>query len=341
MSVTLSSLLYPLAAMATTMTAATLYVYKANPVRLVRFFLWTSVKLSGMKIKTTMVEGLRLVYGERGRKQMGRSSILLLHGFSADKSMWAPLCRHLPPDLHVIALDLPGHGESQEPSIDADLSLSAQMEFLHKTIETLGLATDPIHLVGLSMGGALAGLYAAEYPQNVERLTMMCPAMKTPVATEISLKIRQIMESGDEEKIFKECPLIPRNAEEMQYMLDFAQFHKSSFIPKQILEGAVEMRRPYNQYYLRLFKNLANLKNSQILQNTAHRIKVPTHLVWGEDDQVIHISGAEVLRQILPNCQQVDIIPRCGHAINLDRPGSKTKALLKFRGELHLARNKQ
>jgi pimeloyl-ACP methyl ester carboxylesterase len=49
--------------------------------------------------------------------------------------------------------------------------------------------------------------------------------------------------------------------------------------------------------------------------------------------KVVHVSGAKVLRDKLPNCQRMDIIPRCGHAINLDRPGSKTKALLSFRGE--------
>lgn len=47
--------------------------------------------------------------------------------------------------------------------------------------------------------------------------------------------------------------------------------------------------------------------------------------------QVIHVSGAEILKGKLPNLQQVDIIPRCGHAINLDRPGAKTKSLLDFR----------
>lgn len=46
---------------------------------------------------------------------------------------------------------------------------------------------------------------------------------------------------------------------------------------------------------------------------------------------MIHVSGAEILKEKLPNLQRVDIIPRCGHAINLDRPGAKTKSLLEFR----------
>lgn len=45
-------------------------------------------------------------------------------------------------------------------------------------IEKLEMSDDPLHIVGLSMGGAIAGLYAAEYPQVVDRVTMMCPASR-------------------------------------------------------------------------------------------------------------------------------------------------------------------
>ena len=37
---------------------------------------------------------------------------------------------------------------------------------------------EPFHLIGMSMGGALAGLYAAEYPEHIHCLTLMCPASK-------------------------------------------------------------------------------------------------------------------------------------------------------------------
>lgn len=52
-----------------------------------------TVLWSGMKIKYVNVNGRNVFYGERGQKQKGKSSMILLHGFSADKSMWAPLVR--------------------------------------------------------------------------------------------------------------------------------------------------------------------------------------------------------------------------------------------------------
>lgn len=50
-----------------------------------------AVFASGMRVKRVSIGDLNIVYGERGIKKKGQSSILLLHGFSADKFMWAPL----------------------------------------------------------------------------------------------------------------------------------------------------------------------------------------------------------------------------------------------------------
>lgn len=331
--ITVHAIFYPLLFFLTSITATSLYLFLKKPNLIVQYYLRVTVLWSGMKIKYVHVNGRNVCYGERGQKQKGKSSMILLHGFSADKSMWAPLVRNLPRNIHVIALDLPGNGESEPPEEGTDLSFKGLVHSVHQIIEKLGMSDDPLHIVGLSMGGAIAGLYAAEYPQVVDRVTMMCPAMRTPEQTSVAMEIQRAVESGDEDTILRDCPLFPQNPDEMQYLLDFAQFHKSSFIPKQILQGAVDMRRRYHGFYLKLLKGLAAEENATLLERTAPYITVPSHIVWGQEDQVVHVSGAKILTDKLPNCKRVDIIPRCGHAINLDRPGSKTKALLSFRGE--------
>ncbi|XP_060069202.1 monoacylglycerol lipase abhd6-A-like [Ylistrum balloti] len=327
-------MIYPVLVTTATVTAATLLLYLSRPVLVVQAYMRLAVLLSGMKIQYVKLGNQTLCYGERGRRRSDKSSILLLHGFSADKFMWVPLVKNLP-DYHVIALDLPGHGDSSTPSEDEDISFIGQVSTVHQFVEAVGLNKEPFHIVGMSMGGSIAGLYTAKYQDHIERVTMICPAMKTPKDSEVSIKIREIMESGDDETILKDCPFIPKNPEEMKHMLSFAQFYKPNFFfTNQILQGAVEMRKPYHKFFFRLFKSLASWEYAGILENTAHKINVPSQLIWGEEDQVIDVSGATVLQEKLPNCQSVDIISRCGHAINLDRPGSKTKAILKFRGEL-------
>lgn len=132
-----------------------------------------------MKIKYVNVNGRNVCYGERGQKQKGKSSMILLHGFSADKSMWAPLVRvstlihtftpfstpsslctfneninnrndymlynlkkysilrifspqNLPRNIHAIALDLPGNGESEPPEEGTDLSFKGLVHSVHQ-----------------------------------------------------------------------------------------------------------------------------------------------------------------------------------------------------------------
>ena len=47
--------------------------------------------------------------------------------------------------------------------------------------------------------------------------------------------------------------------------------------------------------------------------------------------QVLDVSGAEHLQKLLPNCKRMDIIPRCGHVVDLDRPGAMAKVIKLFR----------
>ena len=49
--------------------------------------------------------------------------------------------------------------------------------------------------------------------------------------------------------------------------------------------------------------------------------------------QVLDVSGAKHLQKRLPNCKRVDVIPRCGHVVDLDRPGAMTKVIKLFRKE--------
>ncbi|KAK7495476.1 hypothetical protein BaRGS_00013174, partial [Batillaria attramentaria] len=82
------------------------------------------------------------------------------------------------------------------------------------------------------------------------------------------------------------------------------------------------------------FKSLVSDENVTLLERNCHRITMPSQLIWGDHDQIVHPSGADVLKGKLPNCQDVTILERCGHSVDLDRPGAFAKAIIKFRGDL-------
>jgi pimeloyl-ACP methyl ester carboxylesterase len=88
-----------------------------------------------------------------------RPPLVLLHGLSFDRAMWEPVLDELDPDRRVLALDLPGHGESEGLT---SYRLDAVGERIHEAVLEAGLEA-PV-LVGHSVSGVIASIYAARYP---------------------------------------------------------------------------------------------------------------------------------------------------------------------------------
>ena len=99
------------------------------------------------------------------------TSLLLLHGLTFDHHQWDPVRRHLDPALPVVAPDLPGHGSAPAwPSYD----ITALVDRLHDQAASAA----PI-VVGHSLGGVLATIYAARHPVravvNVDQILLPGP----------------------------------------------------------------------------------------------------------------------------------------------------------------------
>ena len=114
--------------------------------------------------------------GRRGRIEAqdiptgGAGIVLLLHGFAGDGATWAALTAALTRAGHaVLAPDLPGHG--------TDTTTPEGVEDLLSAITRIAAnAQGKLHLVGHSLGGHLAALYAAANPDRTASLTLIAPA---------------------------------------------------------------------------------------------------------------------------------------------------------------------
>jgi pimeloyl-ACP methyl ester carboxylesterase len=84
--------------------------------------------------------------------------VVLLPGLTFSRAAWGPIVDRLGEDISTIAVDLPAHGESAGPPCDI-ADVAAQV---HELLDSLGVA-DPI-VVGHSMSGSVAMIYAATYP---------------------------------------------------------------------------------------------------------------------------------------------------------------------------------
>ena len=111
------------------------------------------------------VNGVKLHYLVAGKG----SPLVLLHGFAETSHMWRPLIAKLSANHTVIAPDLRGFGQSAAP--EDGYRKKAMAQDIHALVKSLKY--DRIRLVGHDIGLMVAYAYAAQYPDEVERLVLM------------------------------------------------------------------------------------------------------------------------------------------------------------------------
>ena len=111
---------------------------------------------------------LRLSYTEWG--DPGLPTVILLHGFAQTSHAWDLITLGLADRFHLISLDQRGHGDSQWAT-DGDYSLETQQQDLDEFIKSLGVRR--LILVGLSMGGRNAYVFASRNPQLISNLVVV------------------------------------------------------------------------------------------------------------------------------------------------------------------------
>ncbi|MBU6490298.1 MAG: acetoin dehydrogenase dihydrolipoyllysine-residue acetyltransferase subunit [Burkholderiales bacterium] len=126
---------------------------------------------TGPSFEYADVDGIRIRYARRGPEQ--GTPVVFIHGFGGDLNNWLFNLDAVADKHPVIALDLPGHGQSQAKLPGA--SIAALAEFVLKFLRAAEV-TGPAHLVGHSMGGAIAIQMAVNSPERVASLALVSPA---------------------------------------------------------------------------------------------------------------------------------------------------------------------
>jgi pimeloyl-ACP methyl ester carboxylesterase len=121
--------------------------------------------------QTVELDGRRLAYVEAGPAD--GPVVVLVHGLLSARTTWQPAIAPLAErGLHVIALDLPGHGDSDVPAGGHYLSDYASAVSAFLAHPALGL-TGPVTLAGHSLGAAIAMQFAQMYPEQLGRLVLV------------------------------------------------------------------------------------------------------------------------------------------------------------------------
>lgn len=256
--------------------------------------------------KNVQIDSFNIVYLESGDRN--NETILFVHGFGADKDNWTRLAKHFYQNYHLVALDLPGFGESTRDPAQTYGS-PKQAARLHKFVQAIGLKR--FHIVGNSMGGHIAALYTHQHPEHVISLGLFNNAgITTPEKSDMA----RLLEQGTN-------PLLVNNADDFDRMMNFV-FVVPPPVPGVIkdhfAQRAVEFR-PFNE---KIFKEYR--VNPTPLEPILPEIKQPTFILWGDQDRLLHVSSVDVMTPLLPNSKAV-IMKHCGHAPMIERPAETAK----------------
>jgi len=125
----------------------------------------TGRKAKPVDSRIAKIEGKKLHYLTAGRGP----TLILLHGYTQTSRMWRPLIDKLKEKFTVIAPDLPGIGDSDIPKDGSDMKTAAIR--IHALARALGVAK--ARVVGHDIGLMVAYAYAAQFPDEVEKLAVM------------------------------------------------------------------------------------------------------------------------------------------------------------------------
>lgn len=254
---------------------------------------------SGLIKKQVKIDDHTIVYYEGGNGP----SIMLLHGYTADKNNWLLFAYYLDKKYHLVIPDIPGYGESSQLT-SASYTLDNQIERLHKFAQAVHL--EKFHIVGNSMGGCFAGHYAARYPDEILSLGLFAAAGVMPLQINDTFKH---MKNGNNQLLLKD-------KNDFDRLMGLA-FHKVPVFPYPIQHALIQKSLADRSFYEKTLKDF--LPDHFSLEKSLSSIKAPTLILWGENDRILDVSSVPVFEKGIRNYKTV-ILKDCGHVPMIEEP---------------------
>lgn len=242
---------------------------------------------------------------QSGQDRAG-TPVVLLHGFGGDALSWTNIQTGLSRHVRSLALDLPGHGKATEWPRIGHAGLSAKA--VTATLDMLELPK--VHLVGHSMGGAIAALIALRAPERIASLTLLSPG---GFGEEINHRLLRRYASAREEG-------------EIQILLE-QFFGWESVIPRKLAAHIAESRQVPGA--IEALETIVEAIIDGERQKTLPRAELgdldcPVKVVWGTQDRVLPTRQAHRL----PGTIAAHVFERVGHMLQLEIPRQISRLIL-------------
>jgi len=262
--------------------------------------------------KFVIVNRLRVHYLEWGTA--GMPAVVCVHGYTGSAQAFNSLARHLQDRFHVLAMDVPGHGESEWSPTGA-YAYADQAGDLAAFVDRLELLR--FALIGTSMGGIIAMTYAVDHGERLNafvindigpdaeagsnRITGLVGARSDSFATfEAALAYRREISPITAARPVADQEELGRGVLEQDASGQWVWRLDPAYIEQRVKRGAPI--RP-------------------VLWPALEKLQCPTLVIWGTDSDVLSEGQAHRMAQTLPNGELVPV-PGVGHAPILTEPAA-------------------
>ncbi|MEU7176262.1 alpha/beta fold hydrolase [Micromonospora tulbaghiae] len=265
----------------------------------------------------------RTVDGRRTRCRISGDGppVVLLHGIGRTLDDFTALHTALARDHLVLAVDLPGHGGSAP--LDGPHTLPALAAAVARFLDAAGV-TGPAHLVGNSLGGAVAMRLAADAPRRVASLALLNSA---GFGREVTVALRLLAVRPLARLLLRPHPRIARRTER-------AIFHDPAYVTDERIATALAAAgQPHAaRVMLELVRDLGTWRGVRPqwradLLDAVAALDLPTLLVWGERDLVLPAAHLAYARTRLPKARS-HLFRDTGHMPQIERT-AEVEALLR------------
>jgi pimeloyl-ACP methyl ester carboxylesterase len=268
-----------------------------------------------------MINGLRVHYKSDGSKE---PALLLLHGFGASLYSWREVSAPLAENHFVAAFDRPAFGLTERPMEWGAQDYSSQNPYSaeFQALLTVGLmdsfGLDQAVLIGNSAGGSIAVLTALTYPDRVQALILVDPAIYSgggsPSWARPLLNTPQIKRLG---------PLIARRIQDWGRDFALSAWHDPSGLTDEIWQEYTKPLKAEN--WDRALWHLTVASHDLELDQKLNQLTLPVLVITGDDDRIVPTEDSIRLASELPNADLV-VIPNCGHVPHEECPSAFLEA---------------
>jgi len=257
------------------------------------------------------VDGILVHYVDEGEGP----PIILLHGTGASLHTWDLWTKKLKENYRVLRITLPGFGLSG-PRLDKRYEIKDYVDFIDNFVELVGI--EKFYLVGNSLGGSIAWLYSSFHDEKIKKLILINSSGFEMVEIPFVIKIARnkflnflvkktsakFLIKKSLKEVYYDDKLISKSIIDRYYKLNLREGNRQAFIDRALTN--------YVDYTSRLKK-----------------IKSPTLILWGENDEWINVKFAQKFKSMIRD-SRVSIMSHTGHIPMEEKPYESLKIVQDF-----------